>query len=85
MPKFFINFRNANKVLAKDDVGREFPGLDEAKAAALRSAREILADTVKHPEITPLEAVIVTSESGQKLATVHARDVLERTLLKSQA
>jgi hypothetical protein len=80
MTKFFINFRNANKVLAKDDEGQEFTGLHEARAAALQSAREILADNVKHPEITPLEAVIITNESGQKLATVHAKNILERTL-----
>jgi len=35
MPRFFFNFRNANKVVAKDDVGQELPGLEAARAAAL--------------------------------------------------
>ena len=54
--------------------------MEAAKAAALRSAREIIADNVKHDSTTPLDAVIVTNESGQKLITIHAKHVLRHTL-----
>ena len=52
----------------------------EAKAAALRSARQITADTVKHNSTTPLDAVIVTNERGQKVITILAKHVLRETL-----
>ena len=42
MPRFFIHFRNANKVVARDDIGIDVPGLDQARAAAVTSAREII-------------------------------------------
>jgi len=76
MPKFFINFRNANKIVAKDEIGIDVPGLKEARAAAIASAREIVADNVKEGAITPLDAVIVTDESGRTLMTILAKDVL---------
>jgi hypothetical protein len=44
MPKFFINFLNSNGVLAKDDEGQDLPGLEEAVAAAMKSAREVLSE-----------------------------------------
>ena len=46
MPKFYINFRNGDQI-AKDDEGQDFPGLEEAEAAALVAARELLADNIK--------------------------------------
>ena len=46
MLKFYINFRNGDQI-AKDDEGQDFPGLEEAEAAALVAARELLADNIK--------------------------------------
>ena len=46
MSRFYINFQNGDQI-AKDDEGIELPSLDEARKAALISAREILADNVK--------------------------------------
>ena len=73
MPKFFINFRNANKIVAKDEIGIDVHGPKEARAAAVDSARERAART-------PLEAVIVTDESGRTLMTILAKDVLPEPL-----
>jgi DNA-binding transcriptional regulator LsrR (DeoR family) len=75
MARFYINFRNANQ-LAKDDVGVDLPSLDEARKAALISAREIVADNIKGAATAPLEAVIITDEGGQELMTIPASEVL---------
>jgi hypothetical protein len=47
---------------------------------ALASARELLADNIKSESQSPLEAVIITNESGQELMTIPARDVLPEPL-----
>ena len=80
MPKFFINFRNANKIVAKDEIGIDVHGPKEARAAAVDSAREIVADNIEGAARTPLEAVIVTDESGRTLMTILAKDVLPEPL-----
>jgi len=79
MPKFFISFRNANR-LAEDDIGLDLPSLEEARETALISAREILADNVKSGAKNPMEAVIITDESGQELMTISANDILPEPL-----
>ncbi len=78
MPKFFIGFRRGND-FAADDEGQDFPGLDQAHAAALASAREIVADNIKSATNNPWDAVIITSESGDVLMTIAARDVLPKS------
>jgi hypothetical protein len=79
MPRFFINFRNGDKIV-QDDVGQDFPGLYEARHAALASARELVAENVKSDSPHPVEAVIITDENGKELLTVPARDVLPEPL-----
>lgn len=75
MPKFYIHFRNAGK-LAEDDVGQDLASLDEARVAALASAREIVAENIKHNSAHPLLEVIVADEGGKQLLTISAKDVL---------
>jgi hypothetical protein len=79
MPRFFIHFRNT-ALLAKDDVGIDLPGLAEAKAAALASPRQVLADNVKFNSPHPLVEVIIASESGEQLATIPVEDILPEAL-----
>ena len=75
MARFYINFRNGDEI-AKDDEGQDLPGLEEARAAALVSAPEILADNVKGGAKNPLQAVIITDESGREIMTIPAKEVL---------
>ena len=75
MPRYYINFQHGDQV-AKDDEGQDLPGLEEARAAALVSAREILADNVKGGAKNPLQAVIITDESGREIMTIPAKEVL---------
>lgn len=78
MPKFFIGFRRGDR-FAEDDEGQDFPSLDQAHAAALASARELMADNVKSASSSPWDTVIITSESGDVLMTISANDVLPKS------
>jgi hypothetical protein len=75
MPRFFIHSRYGGQ-LATDDEGQDLPGLDEARAAAIASARDILADEIKHPKAQAWEAMIIANKDGQELATIRAKDIL---------
>lgn len=79
MPKFFFNFRNGNGI-AKDELGVDLPSLEDARQAALDSAREMVAESVKTNSSSPVEAVIVTDEVGRELLTIRANDVLPEAL-----
>jgi uncharacterized protein DUF6894 len=78
MQRFYINFQHINDVV-KDEEGVELTGLEEAKAIAMASAREILADNIKSDSIAPLSAVIITDESGQELMVIPAKNLLPDT------
>ena len=79
MPRFYINFLNGGQ-LARDDEGIDLPSVEEAREAALVSAREIIADNVKGNARNPLRAVIIAGENGQDLMTIPAKDVLPEPL-----
>jgi hypothetical protein len=79
MPRFYVNFRSGGST-SNDDQGIECATLEEARKMALASARELLADNIKSASKTPIEAVIIMSESGQELVTIPAKDVLPEPL-----
>jgi hypothetical protein len=79
MPRFYFNFRSGDST-TNDDQGIECATLEDARKMALASARELLADNIKSGSKTPVEAVIIMSESGQELMTIPARDVLPEPL-----
>ena len=60
MPKFFFNFRNG-EMIAKDELGTDLPGLEDARQVALGSAREMVAENIRTNSRRPVEAVIVTA------------------------
>jgi hypothetical protein len=66
--------------LAKDVEGTELPGLEEAKAMARDTAREMLANAIRSGDQQPVEVVTILDESGLKLAEIAARDVLPEPL-----
>jgi hypothetical protein len=79
MPRFYVNFRSGGST-ASDDQGIDCATLEEARTTALASARELLADNIKSGSQSPLEAVIISSESGQELMTIPAKDALPEAL-----
>jgi hypothetical protein len=84
MPRFYINFRNRDLstgklIIANDDDGIELPGLEEARAAAMVSAREVLADNIKSNSPHPIESIFITDQAGQEVMTIRANDVVPGT------
>jgi hypothetical protein len=75
MPRFNVNFRIAGQIVL-DDVGQDLPGLEEAKAIAIASAREILANNIRTNNDAVLESVVIANERGEELVTIAAKDVL---------
>jgi len=85
MPRFYFNYRNRDlatnkEVIAKDPEGTELPSLADARAAALASAREVVADNVTSASPHPLESIFITDESGREIMTIPAAEVLPLTL-----
>ncbi|CAN7543735.1 hypothetical protein LJR220_004909 [Bradyrhizobium sp. LjRoot220] len=78
MPRFFINYRSGDLV-AKDDEGQDYPSLEQARSAALLSAREILADNIRSATPNALDAVIITNESGAEVMMISAKDVMPKS------
>jgi hypothetical protein len=62
--------------IAQQGRRQDLPGLEEAEAAAIVSAREIIADEIKSGSGDILEAVIVCNKQGETLATIRAKDIL---------
>jgi hypothetical protein len=54
--------------------------LGRCRETAFASIRELLADNIKSESQSPLEAVIIMSESGQELMTIPAKDALPELL-----
>jgi hypothetical protein len=75
MLRFYFHMRNTAQ-LSEDDVGQDLLDLDEAKAVALISAREILADGIKHNSAATLLEVIIADKAGKQLATISAKDIV---------
>jgi hypothetical protein len=75
MPRFYIHFRNGD-LLVEDKEGHDLTGLDEARALAEVSGREILADNIRFNAATPLTAIVIANEDGVEPATIPARDIL---------
>jgi hypothetical protein len=79
MPKFYFHFQGAGS-LVKDLEGTECPGLAEAKALALDSLRELIAEDVKRGAPATWLAVLLEDENGKPLAELKAKDALPETL-----
>jgi hypothetical protein len=80
MAKFYFNFQKTAGPVEQDDVGQDLPGLEEARAAAMASAREMLAHDVKFARTDPLVAVIITDEERQELTRISVKDILPEPL-----
>ena len=83
MGRFYIHFRNREKI-DKDDRGIDLPSLAEAGEVALVSLRELLAENIHAGSKTPVEAAIITDESGRELMAIPVQDVLPEPLRMSK-
>jgi hypothetical protein len=80
MAKFYFDFQKKTGPIAADDEGQDLPGLEEARAAAMATAREVLSSDVKFASNDPLIAIIIKDEAGQEIGRILAKDVLPEPL-----
>lgn len=69
MPTFFIHVHGGD-FEAIDLVGHEFEGSEAARAAALRAARELLAEDVTHGKMPPEEWIEVEDADHRPVMTL---------------
>ena len=79
MPRYYFHFRSAQDI-AKDDQGTDLPDLEAAHAAALASARELVADAIKAGYDDIPESILITDEVGKELASVPLKKVVPSRL-----
>jgi hypothetical protein len=77
MTRFYFHMRTGERV-DRDTDGAEMPNLEAARAEALQSAREILAEAIKAAKSDLLDCLVIADEEGQELATVSLKDALPK-------
>lgn len=75
MPRFFFHTRSQDQTYLDPD-GTDLPDLAAAMAEAALSAREIMADELRHGPLTLGRRFDIASEDGHVLATVAFHDCL---------
>ncbi|WP_409187737.1 DUF6894 family protein [Bradyrhizobium sp. RDM4] len=84
MPRFFFDFSSGGTVVA-DDVGTEFPSLEEAYLDACQSALEISFEKLRIRNDPNLDSVEILDARRQPLMQVPFSDVLRPKPLRSLA
>ena len=75
MPRFYLHIRDGDRFLEDPD-GSELPDLDAARAEAMASARELLADKIKAGEVVNGQRFEIVDEAGEVRATVPVKDAI---------
>lgn len=74
MPCFHLNIRDGFDVV--DEEGQEFASLDDARRAAVASARDMMAADIRSGSLSLDERIEITNQEGAILATVCFRDAV---------
>ena len=83
MPKLFISYRTVDGI-SEDHEGIDLPTLGHARSAAIDSIRELAGIELKTGRASPVQAAIITDESGRALMTVPASDAFQELPLPMQ-
>lgn len=76
MPRFFFRARKGQDLLP-DVEGTDLPDLAAARADAVTSLQQLAAERAHGGAISDLQAIEITDEAGQVLATVSFHDALK--------
>jgi len=74
VPCFHLNIRDGFDVV--DEEGQEFASLDDARRAAVASARDLMAADIRSGLLSLDERIEITDPAGAILATVCFRDAI---------
>jgi hypothetical protein len=75
MPHYYFHLRHGSQ-LTIDVEGEDFPDDDTARAEAVESVREILADKIRNQQAEMPEAMVVADEDGREVASVPFADAI---------
>jgi hypothetical protein len=68
MPRFYFHLTEKDSV--RDDEGQYFETVEEARQAAIRSAREILAESIRDGEIDLIDRILIADENDNPILVV---------------
>ena len=74
MPRFFFHLKDG--VTLCDEEGMSFATIDEARDEALRAAREIMADEVRHGRLSLVDRIEIADEGGNAVTVVTFADAV---------
>jgi hypothetical protein len=77
MPKFFLHLREHEEFI-EDTLGIGFVNLAAAQEEAERSAREMMAESLREGRQLDGQQIEICDETGALLAVVRFRDVLNK-------
>jgi hypothetical protein len=75
MPKLHLHVRG-NDFLAEDWEGAEYDSLDEARAEAIRGARQIMAERLMRGEVLDGSMIEIVDAAGKVVIQVPFKDAL---------
>jgi hypothetical protein len=75
VPRFY--FHVYDDVIAQDEEGMELPNLAAARLNAIRGARDLIAEQVRHGHFVLSHWIDVVDEQGEKVLTVTFREAVD--------
>ena len=75
MPRYF--FHVYDDVIAKDDEGMDLPNLAAARLNAIRGARDIISEQVRHGHLVLSHWIDVVDEGGATVLTLPFREAVD--------
>jgi hypothetical protein len=73
MPRFYLHVCNGNG-FTEDSEGQDLPDVEAARALAITSARDIMADEMRGGMLNPASFIEVEDAERKLLFTVHFSD-----------
>ncbi len=75
MPQYHFNIYD--DIVAHDDEGLELPNLAAARLQAIKGARDLMSDQVRHGYLELSHWIDVTDEHGEAVITVTFSDAVD--------
>jgi hypothetical protein len=77
MPRFYVHIKE-HAHLIRDEEGIDLPTAEDARAEALRAARELWSDAINGGTDLDVEGFVIADETGRELASVAVDEVLPK-------
>lgn len=74
MPRYFFHVYNDETTIDRE--GQDLTDLDAAKREAMRGARDLMAEEVRHGEVTLSHRIEVEDDGGRPLLTIRYADAV---------